>query len=67
MTKLLEQAVEEAKTVPESKQDEVASFIFEEVQRAKLLAGIEEGERAIAEGRVVSHEEAKHRMAKWLK
>ena len=67
MTKLLEQAVEEAKTVPENKQDEVAAYLFEEIQRAKLLAGIEEGEQALAEGRVVSHEEAKQRMARWLK
>jgi len=67
MTKLLEKAVEEVQSVPESKQDEVAAFIFEEVQRAKLLAGIEEGERAVREGRVVSHEEAKQRMARWLK
>jgi predicted transcriptional regulator len=67
MTKLLEKAMEEAKSVPESKQDEVAAFIFEEVQRAKLLAGIEAGERAIQEGRIVSHEEAQQRMAKWLK
>ncbi|HEY5232281.1 MAG TPA: hypothetical protein VIK35_01935 [Verrucomicrobiae bacterium] len=67
MTKLLEKAMEEARSIPESKQDEVAVFIFEEVHRAKLLAGIEEGECAIEEGRVVSHEEAKRRMAKWLK
>jgi predicted transcriptional regulator len=67
MTKLLEKAIEEAKTVPESKQDEVAAYIFEEIQRAKLLVGIEEGERAVREGRVISHEEAKQRMAKWLK
>jgi predicted transcriptional regulator len=67
MTKLLEQAVEEAKTVPESKQDEVASFIFEEVQRAKMLAGIERAEQDIAAGRVFTHEQAKERMQKWLK
>jgi hypothetical protein len=67
MTKLLEKAIEEAKTVPESKQDEVAAYIFEEIQRAKLLDGIEEGELAVREGRVISHEEAKQRMAKWLK
>jgi|GEM_PF-7024678 len=67
MTKLLEKAVEETKTIPESKQDEVAAFIFEEVQRAKLLAGIEAGEQAFREGRVVSNEEAKQRMAQWLK
>ena len=67
MTKLLEQAVEEAKTVPESRQDEVAQFIFEEVQRAKLLAGIERAELDFAAGRVFTHEQAKERMAKWLK
>jgi predicted transcriptional regulator len=67
MTKLLEQAVEEAKTVPENKQDEVAQFIFEEVQRAKLLAGIERAESDFAAGRVFTHEQAKERMAKWLK
>jgi predicted transcriptional regulator len=67
MTKLLEKAIEEAKTVPESKQDEVAACLFEEIQRAKLLVGIEEGECAVREGRAVSHDEAKRRMAKWLK
>ncbi|MBC8095625.1 MAG: toxin-antitoxin system subunit antitoxin [Akkermansiaceae bacterium] len=37
------------------------------MQRAKLLVGIEEGERASQDGRVVPHEEAKRRLAKWLK
>ena len=35
--------------------------------RVKLLEGIARGERAIEEGRVVSHEEAKSRMSRWLK
>jgi hypothetical protein len=67
MTKLLEKAIEEAKTVPENKQDEVAAYLIEEIQRAKLLAGIERAEIDLLEGRVVSHVEAKRRMAKWLK
>ncbi len=35
--------------------------------RVKLLEGIARGERAIEEGRVVSHEEATSRMSRWLK
>ena len=35
--------------------------------RVKLLEGIARGERAIEEGRTVSHEEAKSSMARWLK
>ena len=35
--------------------------------RVKLLEGIARGERAIEEGRVVSHEEAESRMSRWLK
>lgn len=34
--------------------------------RIKLLEGIARGERAIEEGRVVSHEDAKTRMKRWL-
>jgi len=67
MTKLLEKAVEEVRSVPASKQDEVAAFIFEEVQRAKLLAGIERAEKDIAAGRVFTHAQAKVRLKKWLK
>lgn len=41
---------------------------FEDLQgRVKLLEGIARGERAIEEGRIVSHEEAKSRMSRWLK
>jgi prevent-host-death family protein len=36
-------------------------------QRMALLEGIARGEMAIAEGRVVTHSEAKSRMARWLK
>jgi len=35
--------------------------------RMEILEGIARGERAIAEGRVLSHEEAMKRLAKWLK
>jgi len=37
------------------------------VERVKLLEGIARGERAIDEGRVVSHASAKKRLARWLK
>jgi prevent-host-death family protein len=35
-------------------------------QRLALLKGIARGERAIEQGRVVSHAEAKKRLARWL-
>jgi prevent-host-death family protein len=35
-------------------------------QRLAILEGIARGERAIAEGRVVTHVQAKKRMARWL-
>ena len=35
--------------------------------RLKLLEGIARGERAVEDGRVLSHEEAKSRMSRWLK
>jgi prevent-host-death family protein len=45
---------------------DVASF--ERMQeRLSVLEGIARGEMAIAEGRVVSHAQAKARMARWLK
>lgn len=36
-------------------------------QRMAVLEGIARGEMAVAEGRVVTHAEAKTRMARWLK
>jgi prevent-host-death family protein len=36
-------------------------------ERMALLEGIARGERAIEEDRVVSHAEARSRMARWLK
>jgi prevent-host-death family protein len=41
---------------------------FETLQeRMKLLEGIARGEKAIEEGRTVTHAEAKQRMSRWLK
>ena len=40
---------------------------YEDTQRRlAILEGIARGERAIEDGRVVSHAEAKKRMARWL-
>jgi PHD/YefM family antitoxin component YafN of YafNO toxin-antitoxin module len=36
-------------------------------RRLGLLKGIARGERAFEEGRVVTHAEAKKRLARWLK
>lgn len=36
-------------------------------ERMDILEGIARGEMAIAEGRVVSHQEAKVRLGRWLK
>jgi prevent-host-death family protein len=35
-------------------------------RRLAILEGIARGERAVDEGRTVTHEEAKKRMARWL-
>ena len=41
---------------------------FEYLQgRIKLLEGIARGERAVEDGRILSHQEAKSRMSRWLK
>lgn len=37
------------------------------LRRMSLLEGIARGEKAIEEGRTVSHAQAKRRMARWLK
>ena len=36
-------------------------------RRMKLLEGIARGEKAIEEGRTVSHAQAKQRLSRWLK
>ena len=41
---------------------------FDDMQkRLSLLEGIARGEKAILEGRVLSHRQAKKRMSRWLK
>lgn len=41
---------------------------FEKLQeRMSLLEGIARGEKAVEEGRTVSHAQAKQRMARWLR
>ena len=41
---------------------------YERIQkRMAILEGIARGEMAVAEGRVVTHAQAKARMARWLK
>lgn len=41
---------------------------FEAIQRRmKLLEGIARGERAVEEGRTLTHEQAKERLNRWLK
>lgn len=41
---------------------------FESLQRRmSLLEGIARGEKAVEEGRTLTHEKAKERMARWLK
>ena len=44
---------------------DVATFELMEA-RITLLEGIAKGEKAIFEGRVVSHDDAKTRMSRWL-
>ena len=45
---------------------DVETYVLME-QRMAILGGIARGERAIAEGRVASHAQAKKRLARWLK
>ena len=46
----------------------VEAKTYEAMQkRLNLLEGLARGEKAIAEGRVVTHARAKKRMARWLK
>ncbi len=46
----------------------VEAKTYEAMQkRLRLLEGLARGEKAIAEGKVLSHSRAKKRMARWLK
>jgi PHD/YefM family antitoxin component YafN of YafNO toxin-antitoxin module len=55
------------------KENGVAAYLveaksYEAMQkRLQLLEGLARGEKALADGRVVSHSRAKKRLARWLK
>ncbi|MDZ7773177.1 MAG: type II toxin-antitoxin system prevent-host-death family antitoxin [Balneolaceae bacterium] len=72
-TKLLEELHEEKEPVLITEHGKPSAYLvdvehFEEIQRKlKLLEGLARGEKAILEGRVVPHEKAEERMARWLK
>ncbi len=71
-TKLLEELHREKEPVLITEHGKPSAYLidvehFEQIERKlKLLEGLARGERAILENRVVSHEEAKKRMARWL-
>ena len=44
---------------------DVASFEFQQ-NRIRILEGIARGERALQEGRILTHAQAKKRMRRWL-
>ena len=67
MTKTLEKAVEAAAKLPPKQQQQIASFLMEEVARTELLAKIERAERDIDAGRVLTMEQARVRMKRWLR
>ena len=67
MTKTLEKAVSAAERLPSKLQNQVAGFLMEEVTRTELLSKIERAERDIHAGRVVSNQEARKRLGRWLK
>jgi len=39
--------------------------LAEAIEELQILAGIREGQRDVAEGRVISHEEMKRRITEW--
>jgi hypothetical protein len=67
MTKILEKAVGAAAKLPAKQQKRVANFLMEEVARTELLAKIERAEREIAAGRVLTMQQARERMKRWLR
>lgn len=52
--------------IPSAYLVDVSDYEFMQ-NRLSILEGIARGERAIADGKVVSHLEAKDKMSKWLK
>lgn len=72
-TKLLKELHKEKEPVLITEHGKPSAYLvdvehFEQIQKKlKLLEGLARGEKAILENRVVPHEEAKERMARWLK
>ena len=52
--------------IPSAYLVDVSDYEFMQ-NRLSILEGIARGERALADGKVVSHSEAKDKMSKWLK
>ena len=67
MTKSLEKAVSAAGRLPTRLQNQVAGYLMEEVTRTELLSKLERAERDIQAGRVMSIQEAKKRLGRWLR
>lgn len=71
-TKLLKELREEKEPVLITEHGKPPAYLvdvdhFEHIQKKlKLLEGLARGEKAILEDRVVSHEDAKKRMTRWL-
>lgn len=71
-TKLLKELREEKEPVLITEHGKPSAYLvdvdhFEQIQkRLTLLEGLARGEKAILEGRIVPHSEAKQRMARWL-
>jgi len=72
-TDILSVLAEDQETVLITQHGKPAAYLVDvslyEVMQSKLtlLEGIARGEKAIFEGRTVSHEEAKNKMSRWLK
>lgn len=72
-TDILSVLAEDHETVLITQHGKPAAYLVDvdlyEVMESKLtlLEGIARGEKAITDGRTVSHEEAKSKMSRWLK
>ena len=72
-TKLLEQLESDREPILITQHGVPSAYLvdvesYEALQRRmKLLEGIARGEKAIEQNRVMTHAQAKHRMARWLK
>jgi prevent-host-death family protein len=71
-TKLLKELREEKEPVLITEHGKPSAYLvdveyFEQIQKKlSLLEGLARGEKALLEGRIVSHEDAKKRMARWF-